>query len=100
MTNLAKMLARSAALVVLALVALAAGTFAQNKAKDENPFPEGALAPDNLAKPRPKPPFDLTGTWMVDLSAGFSSFMFGPNYPKFKPAAQALFDEGKKAQAE
>ena len=61
-------------------------------------FPEGALAPDNLHKPRPKPPFNLTGTWMVDLSSGFSSFMFGPNYPKFKPAAQAIFDEGKKVQ--
>ena len=24
----------------------------------------GALAPANLAKPRPKPPFDLTGTWL------------------------------------
>ena len=26
----------------------------------------GALAPANLAKPRPKPPFDLTGTWRHD----------------------------------
>jgi hypothetical protein len=24
----------------------------------------GALAPANIAKPRPKAPFDLTGTWL------------------------------------
>jgi hypothetical protein len=63
-------------------------------------FPAGALEPSNLAKPRPKPPFDLTGTWFVDLSAGFSSFMFGPPYPKFRPKAQAFFDQGRKALAE
>ncbi|MGH9685585.1 MAG: hypothetical protein ACRD5K_00650 [Candidatus Acidiferrales bacterium] len=63
-------------------------------------FPEGALAPDNLAKPRPKPPFNLTGVWMVDLSAGFSSFMFGPPYPKFKPGAQKAYEEAKEATKE
>ncbi|MGA9883963.1 MAG: hypothetical protein WBQ34_09620 [Candidatus Acidiferrales bacterium] len=63
-------------------------------------FPEGALAPDNLAKPRPKPPFNLTGVWMVDLSAGFSSFMFGPPYPKFKPGAQAAYEEAQEATTE
>ena len=26
--------------------------------------PLGILAPANLAKPRPKAPFDLTGTWL------------------------------------
>ena len=51
-----------------------------------------ALAPANLAKPRPKPPFNLTGTWFIDLSKGFSSWMFGPPYPKFLPAAQHEFD--------
>jgi hypothetical protein len=59
----------------------------------------GALAPENLKKPRPKPPFDLTGTWFVDLSKG-QSFRFGPPYPKFLPEAQKLFDEGKQATAE
>ena len=63
-------------------------------------IPEGALSPANLAKPRPKPPFNLTGTWTVDLSAGFSSFMFGPPYPKFKADAQAAMEEAKKAAAE
>ena len=36
-------------------------------------FPS-ALAPENLKKPRPKPPFDLTGTWFIDLSEGFGIF--------------------------
>jgi hypothetical protein len=89
-----------AALVAFSLVVVTQGARAQQNAKPTDPFPEGALAPDNLTKPRPKAPFDLTGTWMVDLSSGFSSFMFGPPYPKFKPVAQALFDAGKKATAE
>ena len=38
----------------------------------------GALAPQNLKKPRPKPPFDLTGTWFIDLRRSFSDFRFGP----------------------
>jgi hypothetical protein len=100
MTRLTKKIALSAAFVALGIASIAFGTQAQGAAKPGDPFPEGALAPDNLAKPRPKPPLNLTGTWMVDLSSGFSSFMFGPNYPKFKPAAQALFDEGKKATAQ
>jgi len=27
-----------------------------------------ALAPANLAKPRPAPPFDVTGNWFIDIS--------------------------------
>ena len=30
--------------------------------------PLSALAPENLSKPRPKAPFDLTGNWFVDTS--------------------------------
>jgi hypothetical protein len=99
MTKLTKKFALGAAFLALGIASLASGARAQ-AAKPGDPFPEGALAPDNLAKPRPKPPFNLTGTWMVDLSSGFNSFMFGPNYPKFKSAAQVLFDDGKKATAE
>src|SRR5215218_5261233 len=43
----------------------------------------GALAPENIAKPRPEPPFDVTGTWFIDLSKGFADYMFGPPYPNF-----------------
>lgn len=48
----------------------------------------GALAPANLAKPRPKPPFNLTGTWFVNLRHSFRDFMFGPPYPHFYKAGQ------------
>ena len=48
----------------------------------------GALAPQNLATPRPKPPFNLTGTWFVNLRGSFADFMFGPPYPHFYKAGQ------------
>src|ERR1700712_2366350 len=85
----------------LALCALgwATSAAAQTPAPVKPPEQRGALAPATLAKPRPKPPFDLTGTWFVDLSGGLS-FRFGPPYPKFKPAAQAELDAGLKAPAE
>jgi len=57
----------------------------------------GAMAPENLNKPRPAPGFDMTGTWFVDLSAGFAKFMFGPPYPKFLPDAQKALEEGQAA---
>lgn len=60
----------------------------------------GALAPANLAKPRPKAPFNLTGTWFVDLSQGFAKFLFGPPYPKFKAAARQAIADAIKAHAE
>jgi len=60
----------------------------------------GALAPQNLSKPRPKPPFNLTGTWFVDLSEGFSKFMFGPPYPEFYAAGQQALKEAAEARKE
>jgi hypothetical protein len=59
----------------------------------------GALAPENLAKPRPKPPFDMTGTWFVDLSEGFLKFMFGPPYPEFYAEGQKALKESAAARA-
>jgi hypothetical protein len=59
----------------------------------------GALAPENLAKPRPKPPFDMTGTWFVDLSEGFLKFMFGPPYPEFYEEGQKALKEAAAARA-
>jgi len=81
---------------IAAAVALAgAGVAAQAP-----PTPElGVLAPSNLSKPRPKPPFTITGTWFIDL--GFpGSWRFGPPYPKLTPEAQKHFDASRKAQAE
>jgi len=60
-----------------------------------------ALAPDNLAKPRPKPPFDLTGNWFIDNSPGIQGWLFGPAaIPKLTPAAQKHRDAYVKAIAE
>ena len=53
-----------------------------------------ALAPANLKKERPAPPFDLTGNWFIDTKDGKDpeAWRFGPPYPKLTPAAQAHFD--------
>ncbi len=64
------------------------------------PAPLGALAPANLKKPRPKAPFDLTGTWFVDLSKGFDTWRSGPPYPKFKGEAAKAFAESEQAKKE
>jgi hypothetical protein len=59
----------------------------------------GALAPQNLKKKRPRPPFDLTGTWFVDLRHSFLDFMFGPPYPEFLAAGQQAMQEAAAARA-
>ena len=64
------------------------------------PPPTGALAPANLAKPRPKPPFDLTGVWLHGGGQN-NSFRFSPPPgTKLTPAAQVHFDAAQKAQKE
>ena len=60
----------------------------------------GALAPANLKKPRPKAPFDMTGTWFVDLSKGFDTWRSGPPYPKFKGEAVQAYVESEQAKKE
>jgi hypothetical protein len=67
--------------------------------QQRHPGKPGALDPANLAKPRPKPPFDMTGTWFVDLSEGFNKFMFGPPYPEFYEEGQKALKEGAEARA-
>ena len=64
------------------------------------PGPPGALSPENLAKPRPKPPFNLTGNWLYNgrMSQASGGFQYLP-LPKLKPAAQALYEESQKAEA-
>jgi hypothetical protein len=59
----------------------------------------GALAPQNLAIKRPKPPFDLTSTWFIDLRRAFADFRFGPPYPEFYEAGQQALKEAAAAQA-
>lgn len=65
----------------------------------KHPGQLGALAPANLNKARPAPPFNLTGTWFVDLSEGFAKFMFGPPYPEFIGQAKLDFEEGQRMRA-
>ena len=87
---------------IVAAISIAAATLsAQAPRPPAPPAPVelGVLAPTNLSKPRPAPPFTITGTWFVDL--GFpGSWRFGPPYPKLTPAAQVHFDASRKAQAE
>jgi len=63
----------------------------------------GALAPANLAKPRPKAPFDLTGTWLhgdVQRRAD-NPFQFSPPAGfKLTPEAQKHYDAAQKARAD
>jgi hypothetical protein len=51
----------------------------------------GALAPSNLDMPRPKPPFDLTGTWNMVIDPSTGSYLFEP-HPMLTPRAQKQFD--------
>ncbi len=84
-----------------AIVLIAQGLTAQSLAPlNEKGVPVGALAPEAIAKSRPKAAFDITGTW---LHGG------GPNNPwqfapppgaKLTPAAQVQYDAAKKAAAE
>jgi len=60
----------------------------------------GALAPANIAKNRPKAPFDLTGTWQHGGCQN-NGFRFSPPEGfKLTPFAQAHYDAAKKAAAE
>ncbi len=94
-------LAGLAALALAVPIVAFAQTPDQRRAKLGNLIPKhsgylGALAPENLAKKRPAAPFDITGTWFVDLSEGFSHFMFGPPYPEFIGQAKKDFEEGQR----
>jgi len=63
-----------------------------------SPAPQlGVLAPENLAKPRPKPAFNLTGTWQHD--GRFTTWRFVPETFKLTPEAQVHYDAGRKALA-
>jgi hypothetical protein len=83
-------------LMVVSLVVVAPSALAQAVA----PAPLGALTPANLAKQRPKAPFDLTGTWMHDNKDGPNSWRFVPPTFKLTPQAQEHYDAGQKATKE
>ena len=81
-----------ASLVILTLLICASDLSAQF----QQPGSLGALAPGNIAKARPKAPFDLTGAWLhsgnerFDPPAGF----------KLTPEAQKHYDGAAKATKE
>ena len=99
----------AAALVALGLAASANGAWAQRggglsqKQMDELASKHdgyyGALAPANLTKKRAKAPFDVTGTWFVDLRKSFGDFQFGPPYPEFYAAGQQAMKDAAAARA-
>ena len=81
----------------------APGQAGAEEAAEELPpgYQLSALAPENLAKERPEPPFDLTGNWFIDTKDGADpeAWRFGPPYPTLTPAAQVHFDASAKAAA-
>ena len=91
-------------LISAAMLAMAASAWPQATpapAPPTAPPPQlGALAPENLNKERPKPGFDITGTWLHAFSRD-NPFTFSPP-PGFKltPEAQVQYDAAKKARAE
>ena len=85
---------------VVACLAVAAATSigAQAQQQQQAPPPPAqlsALSKANLAKPRSKPPFDLTGMWQHDGRA--NTWRFVPETFKLTPEAQVHYDRGVKA---
>ena len=78
------------ALAVLAGAAAAPDLLAQSQPN------LGALAPENLAKPRPKPPFDLTGAWLHSGNERFDP----PQGFVLTSEAKVHYDAAAKATAE
>src|SRR5581483_6081434 len=89
----------AAAVLLGAAVALPAQTAAPKTGAPE-PVPLGALAPSNISKSRPKPAFDITGTWLHSGGPN-NGFRFSPPAGfKLTPAAQVHYDAAQKAAKE
>jgi len=80
--------------MLLLALCLAGAARAQDMWDNANGQP-GALSPDNLRQERPAPPFDLTGTWLID----FSTWQFDP-LPKLKPEYLAMHERAQQAARE
>jgi len=89
-----------AALAAMSVLGLESSVAAQSPAPpDEHGVPMGALAPASIAKPRAKPPFDLTGTWLHGGGPNNPWQFSPPKDAKLTPAAQAEYDAYRKAVA-
>lgn len=87
---------KTIALTLMSLVLILPAT-----AEAQAPAPQlGALAPANLAKPRPAAPFNLTGMWLHDNSGGANSWRFVPPTFKLTPNAQEHYDASQRAAKE
>jgi hypothetical protein len=93
--------AKRAVLVALSALCLAPSTAAAqaptpSASATQGPVtPLSALAPSNIAKPRPPAPFDLTGNWFIQGGVPGGGWLFGRTpavLPKLTPAAQKHFD--------
>jgi hypothetical protein len=84
-----------AAAVACLVIGAAAPVGAQDQQQPAPPAQVGALAPANLSKPRPKAPFDLTGTWQHDGRA--NTWRFVPETFRLTPEAQVHYERGVKA---
>jgi hypothetical protein len=82
-------------LVLTVVVVFAASPIAAQTPQAPPAEPPSALAPANLAKARPKAPFDLTGTWQHDGRA--NTWRFVPETFKLTPQAQVHYEAGVKA---
>jgi len=86
--------------IVALVTVMAAGTAGNLHAQFQPAGSLGALAPANLAKARPKPPFDITGTWLHGGGPD-NPWQFSPPAGfKLKPEAQAIYDEAQKARGD
>ena len=86
-----------AAVIALMLVVATPDVSTQSEAPAAPPQ-LGVLAPANLAKPRPKAPFDITGTWLHNSPTG--ERFDPPAGFKLTKQAQAHYDAAQKATAE
>ena len=86
-------------LLATATIAVAVALSVARAQPPEAPLPPGAPPPENLSKPRPAAPFDLTGTWQHELR-GPQSWKFVPQTFELTRDAQAHYDAGRKALAE
>lgn len=82
------------------LAAIAAFICALAQAQSTGPaLPLSTLAPANLERSRPAPPFDLTGMWQHNFT-GPDSWRFVPETFELTPQAQRYYDAGERARAE
>ena len=92
-----KVLRIAAGLFIGAFTMMAQGPV-PTAAEAASPLPPGALSKANLAKQRPKPPFDLTGTWQHGGGQNNGFRFTPPANLKLTPAAQKEMDAYTAAQ--